>query len=238
MSKRIIIVDHPLGGRDDRATSMLQAKGYNITWRRPADGDVLPPPDADYAAAIVHGGVENLSESQDVAYLNEEMDWIKRWVETERPFVGFCLGGQMLAQSFGAKVLPHTGRIHEIGYTEIEPCRSATNFMKQNTHMYEWHKEGFELPDGAELLATGRVFPHQAFKIGERAFGLQFHPEVSPTNFQGWLDASQPMTCFAGAHSREQQTADAQRFDTPMESWLTNFLLDWLPSGDAEPDRF
>jgi GMP synthase (glutamine-hydrolysing) len=236
MSKRIVIVDHPLGGRDDRATSMLVAHGYEVDWRRPADGDSLPAPDAGYAAAIVHGGIENLSESHDVAYLNEEMGWTRRWVEAQLPFAGFCLGGQMLAQSFGAKVGPHPDRIHEIGFAQIEPCTDAASFLKDSAHMYEWHKEGFELPAGAELLARGQVFPRQAFRVGDRAYGLQFHPEVSPQNFQSWLEASEPMTCFPGAHSRERQTADAERFDASMEKWLARFLAQLLNDDTLIPE--
>ena len=228
MSQRIIIVDHHLGTRDDRATELLLARGYEIDWCRPGDGDPLPTPDSRYAAAIVHGGVENLSESRNVEYLNDEIRWTRRWVEADRPFVGFCLGGQLLARAFGASVQPHADRLYEIGYTEVEPSARAGDFLAAPAHMYEWHSEGFELAEGAELLATGQIFPNQAFRIGKHAYGLQFHPEVSPQNFQGWLRGSQPMETFPGAHSQQRQIDDAKRFDGPMGDWLSDFLNDWL----------
>ena len=228
MSRKIIIVDHPVGKRDDRASSMLEERGYAIDWRRPAAGDALPEPDGDHAAALVFGGAEDLSKSQEVDYICQEKAWMKRWVDAEQPLLGLCLGAQMLAECYGGRVVPHPEGLHEIGYVEITPTPAAAGFLDQPMHVFHWHKEGFEAPAEAELLATGEVFPHQAFRIGTQAYGLQFHPEVTPQVFQRWIRDASHMLAEPGAHSGERQVKDAERFDGPLADWLAGFLDTWL----------
>ena len=228
MSRKIIIVDHPVGKRDDRASSMLEERGYAIDWRRPAAGDALPEPDGEHAAALVFGGAEDLSKSQEVDYIRQEKAWMRRWVDAEQPLLGLCLGAQMLAECYGGRVVPHPEGLHEIGYVEITPTPAAAGFLDQPMHVFHWHKEGFEAPAEAELLATGEVFPHQAFRIGTQAYGLQFHPEVTPQVFQRWIRDASHMLAEPGAHSGERQVRDAERFAGPLADWLAGFLDTWL----------
>lgn len=228
MSRKVIIIDHPVGKRDDRASKLLAERGYDIEWCRPAAGDALPEPGPDYAAALVYGGAEDLSKSGDVAYLQQEMDWMRTWVEDERPLIGLCLGAQMLAQAFGGRVGPHPEGLYEIGYVEVTPTPAANGFLDGPLHVYHWHKEGFEAPAAAEVLATGEVFPHQAFRLGGKAYGLQFHPEVTPEIFQRWIRDAGHMLAEPGAQPSEDQLAAAEHHDEPIELWLRSFLETWI----------
>jgi len=228
MSGTVILIDHPVGQRDDRASEMLAARGYRLEWCSPGRGDLLPDPAGDYQGAVVYGGAEDLSKDIDKPYLRAEVEWIGRWVETGRPFLGICLGSQMLAQALGARVAPHAEGLREIGFVPVTPTVAADGFLDEPLHVYQWHKEGFDLPEGAELLATGETFPNQAFRYGERAYGLQFHPEVTPSVMARWIDTAGHMLGHPGAHPPERQLADSAAHDVAMAAWLEGFLERWL----------
>lgn len=223
----VLLIDHPIGKRDDRASRRLAERGYALDWRCPGRGDPLPPAaEAEHCAAIVYGGPE--SANDDTPYLRLEMDWIEAWVGRGRPFLGICLGAQLLARILGARVRRHCDGLHEIGYVPIAPTAASDGFLSGEMHVYHWHKEGFELPHGAELLAVGPTFPNQAYRYGERAYGIQFHPEVCDKVMARWCAEAPHMLEAPGAHPAERQATEAERFDAPMARWLDGFFDLWL----------
>ena len=228
MSGTVILIDHPVGQRDDRASEILAARGYRLEWCSPGRGDLLPDPAGDYLGAVVYGGAEDLSKDADKPYLRAEIEWIGRWLDTGRPFLGICLGSQMLAHALGARVAPHPEGLREIGFVPVTPTAAADGFLDGPLCVYQWHKEGFDLPAGAELLATGETFPNQAFRYGERAYGLQFHPEVTPSVMARWIDTAGHMLAHPGAHPPERQHADSAVHDAAMAFWFEGFLDRWL----------
>lgn len=230
MARRVLLIDHPVGKRDDRASRMLSERGFEVQWVSPGRGDSLPDPGAasDAVAAIVYGGPESANDGEAAPYIAEEIDWVGRWVAAEKPYLGICLGAQILARSLGATVSRHPDGAHEIGYAEIRPTAAADGFLQEPMHVYQWHKEGFELPGGAELLATGSVFPNQAYRLGSKIYGIQFHPEVTPEISRRWLTDAAHMLTEPGAHSAERQMADSRLHDAPLEDWLGGFLDRWL----------
>lgn len=231
MSGTVILIDHPVGQRDDRASRFLTERGYRIEWCCPGKGETLPEPGPGHLGAIVYGGAESANDDATKPYLRTELDWIERWLETGKPFLGLCLGGQMLARVLGARVDPHPEAFYEIGYVPIEAAAGADGFLDGVSHVYHWHHEGFTVPVGAELLATGPVFPNQAYRYGRNAYGLQFHPEVTVPVMTRWMNEAGHMLAEPNAHPRARQLADAERFDAPLASWLERFLDDWLAEG-------
>ena len=228
MTPTFVLIDHPVGQRDDRASRMLVERGFAIEWYCPGKGDSLPTPQTYHAGAIVYGGTENLSVDEGRPYIKQEIDWIARWVGQDRPLLGICLGSQLMARALDAPVAPHPDGLHEIGYYPIVPTADGSGFLPGPMHVYHWHMEGFDLPQGATLLASGETFPNQAFRYGDKAFGLQFHPEVSPPVMQRWLRSAGPVGDRPGAHPDERQIADAARFDDAMRAWLESFFDRWL----------
>lgn len=227
MSKRVLLIDHPVGHRDDRASARLREMGCRIDWCGPGKGETLPEPEG-FDAVVVYGGAESANDDTTLPHIKAELDWVGRWLKTGQPFLGICLGGQLLARVLGAEVRFHGEGLYEIGYTPITPSGGAEGFVDGLSHVYHWHKEGFDLPAGAELLACGPVFPNQAFRYGDKVYALQFHPEVSVPVMTRWMDSAAHMLENPGAHPPDRQLADAARFDAPLEAWLKDFLDHWL----------
>lgn len=224
MSEKVLLVQHMDDGRDDRVTRHLAERGFELAWCKPLRGDALPAEHGDYAAVVVYGGVQSVNDAEHCAAMRAEVDWIRRWIAAGGPYLGLCLGGQLLARAMGARVGPHPEGLHEVGFVPVMATDEGRAFFPPTLHVYQWHHEGFEIPDGGELLATGEVYPNQAFRVGRRAFGLQFHPETTPNMRGEWMDDAEHALDAPGAHSRERQEADAKRFDGPMGDWLTSLL--------------
>ncbi len=227
MSKRVLLVDHPVGLRDDRASARLAGMGCRIEWCGPGKGEALPEPE-EFDAAVIYGGAESANDDATLPHIRAELDWIGAWLKTCKPFLGLCLGGQLLARVLGARVSLHPEGLLEIGYTPIAPSDPAAGFVDGLSHVYHWHKEGFDLPAGAELLARGPVFPNQAFRYGDNVYALQFHPEVPVPVMRRWMTEAAHRLEYPGAHPPERQMADAAHFDAPLEAWLSDFLGHWL----------
>jgi len=230
MKRQVLLIDHPYSRREDRAHAHLAARGHVLTWCRPGDGDALPAV-SRHDALIVYGGPEMLSTDLDraeTAYLRREADYVERWLAGGKPFLGICLGAQLMATALGTRVGPREDGRYQLGFVEIEPTAQANGFLPGKLGVYHWHQEGFELPQGAVHLATGPDFPRQAIGWGKAAYGIQFHPEVAPATFQRWLDDVPDFESRLGADPRDKQVADAARFDRPMHDWFKDFLDRWI----------
>jgi GMP synthase (glutamine-hydrolysing) len=228
MTKTVVLVTQYAGERDDRASRLLGAHGYRLQWVCPKEGEELPDPGPDHAGAVVYGGPESVNDADKLDYLRREIDWTARWIAAEKPFFGICLGGQILARALGAEVARHPEGEHQIGFVEIEPTPASNGFLAGPMHVYHWHNEGFEVPAGGELLASGPAFPNQAYRYGRSAYGIQFHPEATPDIFARWIEQSGHMLDCPGAHPAERQKADGARYDPAMGAWLEGFLARWI----------
>src|SRR5262245_32292668 len=214
---------------------MLQARGYAIERCCPALGDRLPADTRGYAGAIVFGGAQSANDGATTSYIQHEIDWIGDYVAGGGRYLGICLGGQLLARAFGARVDHHPAGINEIGYYPLRPTADGRPLFPDPLHVYHWHQEGFELPEQAELLATGDAFPNQAFRLGRWAFGLQFHPEVRPAAARSSFELAADHLTRPGAQSPEQQEAGFVRHDPPLAAWLDGFLVHWLEHDVTRP---
>ena len=223
MTRRALLIKHS-SSRDDRVARLLADRGLTIDWCCPSDGDRLPVTTAGHTLLVVYGGAQSANDGEARGCIRDETDFLSRWVEQDRPFLGLCLGAQMLARALGARVEPHPKGLQEVGYFAIEPTPAGREMFPPQMFVYHWHKEGFELPDGACLLATGERFRNQAFRYGKRALAVQFHPEVTLEMVSSWADQPEYIRADLGAHSRERQLADAERFDAIIGAWCERFV--------------
>lgn len=226
---RIVIVLHQETSTPGRVGQKLMQKGYELDIRRPALGDPLPDNIEDYAGAIIFGGPMSANDDHEHAYIRTEIDWIAKPLAANVPYLGICLGGQMLARQLGSKVYGFPDQRAEIGYYPINATAEATAFGPWPEKVYQWHREGFELSSGCTLLAiSDGEFPNQAFRYGKTAFGIQFHPEVTHKMMCRWLVKAEHRLALPGARPRESHFEDRFIYDAMVDCWLNRFLDSWL----------
>src|SRR6476660_8691176 len=181
----ILIVMHQETSTPGRVGHALRRRGYPLELCRPRLGDALPASMAEHAGAIIFGGPMSANDSDE--FIRREIDWLAVPLKEKKPFLGICLGAQMLAHHLGSRVYRHPDGHAEVGYYPIRPTDIGRMVCDPwPEQVYQWHREGFDLPLGAELLAEGDAFAVQAFRYGT-GYALQFHPEVTYAMMYRWL---------------------------------------------------
>jgi GMP synthase (glutamine-hydrolysing) len=226
MRQPILIVlhqEHSTPGRVGRALGQL---GFPLDVRRPRFGDPLPDTLADHAGAVIFGGPMSANDPDD--FIRREIDWIAVPLRENKRFLGICLGAQMCARALGGRVFPHPAGHAEIGYYPIRPTAAGLAVVNPwPEQVYQWHREGFELPACAELLAEGDLFEVQAFRYG-RSYALQFHPDVTHATMHRWTTVGHERLEMPGAKPRATHFADREVYDYSALAWLGDFLAQWI----------
>ena len=229
LKKPVLIVLHQEMSTPGRVGHYLKAQGYALDARRPALGEPLPATLTEHSGVVVFGGPMSANDVDD--YVRREIEWIAVPLREQRPFLGICLGAQMLAKQLGASVAPHPQGQTQIGYYPIRPTRAGLALCPDwPAQVYHWHREGFELPRGATLLAEGDDFPMQAFRW-DNAFGLQFHPDVTYRMMCCWTTHGN--TELPGAQPRQKHFEGRAIHDVVERAWLESFLVGWLAQAPA-----
>jgi GMP synthase (glutamine-hydrolysing) len=163
--------------------------GADLTVVRVDRGDAIPPPAAvaDMAGLVVMGGPMGVHD--DLAWLADERALLRGAVEDGCPVLGVCLGAQQLASALGASVTQ--GPAPEYGVGEVHLTTDAIDdpvFGPASSPLpcVHWHGDTFSLPEGAVRLAGNDAYENQAFRVGSRAYGLQFHVEVTGSLVAHW----------------------------------------------------
>ncbi len=231
---RIVLVTHSERANPGRVREALHARGCETELCHVAGGASLPAMKGGrlqgYDGAVVFGGPMSACDLDEHPFLRAETAWIGAQLAADAPLLGICLGAQIMARALGARVYPHPDEMCEVGYRPLYPTAAGCAHFPFPLHVYHWHREGFDLPPGAVLLARGEIFENQAFSHGARAFGVQFHPEMMPATLERWLGNEKAQRYFLRAEvpSAERQRADAPRYDPAVQRWLDRFLDRWL----------
>ncbi len=231
-SPRLLVVMQTPDGSAGRCGRKLREWGYQLEFHYPLAGEPLPAGMDGYAGALVFGGPMSANDDGKLPGIRAQLNWIPQALDSGRPFLGVCLGAQLLARVLGATVQPHPAGLAEIGYFPVQPTPAGQTIFDAPLHVYHWHREGFELPAGAQLLATGDCFPHQAYRYGANAFGVQFHPEVNQRILEAWLVEGVRELTDPGAQSAAEQRAGHADHDETLDRWCDGFLKMWLRVGE------
>lgn len=165
----------------------LSAQGVELDcWRVPEEPG--PPREADsYGAVMTFGGAMHIDQDDRHAWLARETELLRELIERGTPLLGACLGAQLLCAAAGGEVTRM--REPEIGWVEVEvddPDDPLVGPLAPSFSAFEWHSYACEPPPGSVVLARSEQCA-QAFRIGEAAWGIQFHAEVSTADAAKWI---------------------------------------------------
>ena len=227
--KTALFILHQQTSEAGDIANKLKIRGFNFEIRRPSLGDSLPTNLNNYSAIVVFGGPMSANDNNE--FMKKEIDWIGQVLQSEVPFLGICLGAQILVKYLGCKVEKNPNEISEIGFYKIQPTKNGIKMFQSQDVFYQFHTEGFELPSGCELLAKGDIFTNQAFKY-KNCYGLQFHPEVNIYLHLKWLFLvliKKPHILFKnGAQNIFYQLWLRIKYNNSISRWLDDFLDNYL----------
>ncbi len=226
MARPVLIVIHPATGNTGRLGAALRRRGVPLEIRCPARGDRLPESLDPFAGAVMLGGPMSANDSD--SYIREEIAWTEKILAAGAPFLGICLGAQIMARAMGAHVFrPPSGAV-EAGYYPLQICRAGRELFPAGFSPYQWHQEGFARPAQAEWLAKGQGdFPCQAIRYGA-AYGFQFHPEADLTMMRLWMRRRPERLTQPGAQAPLTHFLRHARFAPGLRRFLDRFLDRWL----------
>lgn len=187
-------------------------------------------PDADFSFVVILGAPE--SANDDLPYLQAEQQLIRNCVNKNIPVLGICLGSQLIAKTFGAKV--YAGSKKEIGfYNDLKidnDSKFFSNFQNPFT-VFHWHGDTFDLPEGSVRLASSENYPNQAFQY-KSAIGLQFHLEVNEEMVNLWLDNTEERLKEIPYIDPEKIRSDIDENISIVKSNMNNFYNNFKTSFD------
>ncbi|WP_285579359.1 type 1 glutamine amidotransferase [Herbidospora sp. NBRC 101105] len=215
MSARVTVIEH-------EAEAGL---GYFAGWlgdvvvHRPYLGDALPDDPGD--GLLVLGGAASAWDDENHPWLPATRALLRAAVEHEVPTLGVCLGAQLMTLACGGQVT-RGGNGLEVGLGQIVPVADdrLLGHLTGPAPAIQYHQDAMTvLPDGAVLIATGAQYPHQAFRIGHNAWGVQFHPEATPAIFAQW--------------TTELTTHPAEELNEQVSAAEAGLVAAWRPLAEA-----
>ena len=209
---RALVLQHIACEPPGAFAEVMRERGWSIvTCEIDETGSV--PDSAEFDAIIAMGGPMSVNDEAELPWLVDEKQLIGAAVHAGVPYFGACLGVQLLAASLGARV--YAGPSPEVGILPVELTDAGRvdpvlGGLDGQILTLQWHGDTFDLPEDAVLLAGSESYPHQAFRYGQLAYGIQFHIEVSAEMAEEWAhvpEYARSLEETVGAHALDDMIA-------------------------------
>ncbi len=176
-----------------RLGDWLREAGLDLDERRLGPSDTLPADLTGHDGLLVLGGPQSAADPDEVSGLGGVRDLLRQAIERDVPTLAVCLGAQLLAQAGGGRVRRGTegpeagpGLVAKRDAADADPVFGP---LPLSPDVVQWHHDEIsQLPQGATLLASNPRYQNQAFRVGRRVYGLQFHIETTPQIVRAWAD--------------------------------------------------
>lgn len=195
----------------------------------------------EFDAVLAMGGPMGADDDDENPWLSDEKQLVREAVEAGRPFLGVCLGVQLLASALGATV--RRMESPELGLLPVDLTAEGREHplfegVDDRFPTLQWHGDTFDLPAGAIRLASSPSVANQAFQAGERGFGIQFHLEVTAELAREWADVPEYRTYLAEALGDERAVAFLNELEHRAEELhptARQLFGNWLSIAGAAP---
>jgi GMP synthase (glutamine-hydrolysing) len=239
--RKVHVLTHLETEGPSRIAAVTARMGLKLVLYPLFDGARAPANIPDGDLLVVMGGSMGVGDLDDPRwpFLRDEVQLLQKLAANDRPILGVCLGAQLLAHALGARVHPllvgdPPVRHREVGWGAITFTSSETEEpvlagMNQSEVVLHWHGDTFELPKGAKRLASTLACENQMFRAGKRAFGLQFHVEISGPEVETWVREDAAFVRLAngpegGARLLEDTARYIQRHELVGDRLIENVL--------------
>ena len=188
---RLLVLQHIACEHLGLIEPALKQRGMEYRYVRPFAGELLPKDLAGWDGVIALGGPMSANDGERLGFIADELRLLAKVLETGMPALGICLGAQLIAKAAGGEVTACEER--EIGWypltlTEDGGKDRLLTGLPGTFPVFQWHGETFDIPRGAVRLAGSERYANQAFRLGEKVYGLQFHLETTAPMIIEWLD--------------------------------------------------
>jgi GMP synthase (glutamine-hydrolysing) len=203
--------------------------GYAIRYLDVGLDPLSSPRDADADLLVVLGAPIGVNDTADYPFLDVEIATLRARLQAGAATLGICLGAQLMAHALGARVRP--GPRKEIGWAPIDLTDAGRRSPLRHfdgVPLLHWHGDAFDMPPGADRLASTAICPNQAFAIGTHALACQFHPEADGRTIDRWLIGHTVEIGGVRGLSVRQLREDAARFGTAAAEAGRACVKDWL----------
>jgi GMP synthase (glutamine-hydrolysing) len=206
---------------------VLLANDYEVRYVD-VTSEQLPAEAAAAPLVVVLGGDMGVYEKDAHPFIERELAFLERRLDSELATLGICLGAQMMAEALGETV--RRGKTVEIGFREVRPTDAGLDSPLRHVAgvpMMQWHGDTFGLPSGATRLASSAEYSNEAWSLGDHALALQFHPELTGAMYEEWIVDGLPELEHHGIDPDDLR-AQAARHGAAMERASIAMFGEWL----------